>query len=863
MLRRIIFIMILCHLVSGTLYAIPAKRLSVRIMQPDSTIITAWLHGDEFVHFYVTTDNIPLIRDNNIFYYALISDDIISSSGILAHEKELRTDIETEFCKKSAADVWKWAQEQHSALSKRQWKGIPVRRNNQSLNNKYSGKYKGLVLLVDFNNMPMSIENPLQEFFMQFNQIGYSKNGHIGSVSDYFYDQSYGMFELEFDVVGPLTVSKGYEFYGQKSNGNNDKYPATMIAEACHLADEHINFSDYDWNGDGEVEQVFIIYAGYGESEGASDNTIWPHKYSLSIASEYGDGEGAILLDGVKIDTYACTCELSGYSGAMMNGMGTACHEFSHCLGLPDLYDVKYRGGVGMSYWDVMNSGSRNGPTNNGEIPCGYSAFERYLLGWIELEELNTPRHVDNMACLGDNGKAYIIYNDSYRDEFYILENRQAKGWFSYVGSTTAHGMLITHVDYNEASWERNSVNTNRNHQRMSFVPADNSYGEKYESDGVIHYNQTDSELHGDLFPGSKNIDYFTNRSHTDVGGKLFNMNSDGSYYLNKPIDNIKENNGIISFDFMGGIQIPVPEVLDADNITESSFRAVWSEIENAEKYTLEMAEVTNRELAIKNMLLNDGFTKFKAYADTAKNIKDLSRRLDEFTTLPLWKGHNIFATSEGIRIGNGYLLGYIKTPEFESKCGSLTIKLSASSANESSMNIQLESYDGNKLYIAEQDINATMSNYVITFDSIQEGSYSIKISTQKILNIGNIAIYDGIFSYEDLVFSNSQSPNIFRTTIEGITDTYYHFENLNNKNYKYRVKVHIEDFSSDWSSYMYVTLGSTLKVDNTIMPCTSNNYEYYTLQGRKINRPYLPGIYIIKGKDGVKKVYIKDNGIN
>lgn len=127
-----------------------------------------------------------------------------------------------------------------------------------------------------------------------------------------------------------------------------------MIIEACQLVDDKVNFKDYDWDGDGEVDQVFVIYAGYGEHAGAPSNTIWPHESSL--------GNRSIMLDGVRINTYACSSELNGNSGQVMAGIGTPCHEFSHCLGFPDLYDTDYSGAFGMSYWDVMNSGSHSGP---------------------------------------------------------------------------------------------------------------------------------------------------------------------------------------------------------------------------------------------------------------------------------------------------------------------------------------------------------------------------------------------------------------------------------------------------------------------------------------------------------------------
>ena len=174
------------------------------------------------------------------------------------------------------------------------------------------------------------------------------------------------------DVVGPLTLTKKHDYYGTAPNYQLDDRAPEMVIEALKLANADVNYADYDWDNDGEVDQVYVIYAGvteYGKS-----GYIWPHEWNLSAGQYYGSGSGTQRLDGVNIDTYAVSNELA--SRGVLNGIGTACHEFSHCLGYPDFYDSEYNGGTAGQNWDVMDGGSYNGPRQIGEVPSPYTAHQ-------------------------------------------------------------------------------------------------------------------------------------------------------------------------------------------------------------------------------------------------------------------------------------------------------------------------------------------------------------------------------------------------------------------------------------------------------------------------------------------------------
>ena len=346
------------------------------------------------------------------------------------------------------------------------------------------------------------------------NEKDFSNGDFKGSMYDYFYAQSEGKFELTFDVVGPVTVSNTQSYYGSNDSYGNDKHPAEMVIEALKLVDSQVNFADYDWDGDGEVDQVYVVYAGKGEADGGASTTIWPHEWELSAAAYYNDGDGAQTLDGVIIDTYACGGELNGSGN--IDGIGTMCHEFSHCLGYPDFYDTDYSGGQGMGYWDLMDSGSYNG---DGYQPAGYTSYERWMAGWKEPVELTTTTQVANMKALQDGGETYIVYNDGNRNEYFLLENRQFTGWDA---SLPGEGLLILHVDYSASVWANNKPNDTPSHQRMTWIAADNEY--QYTTyQGTKYYSF--SGMANDPFPyGSVNA---FNKSTTPAA-KFYNKNTDG-----------------------------------------------------------------------------------------------------------------------------------------------------------------------------------------------------------------------------------------------------------------------------------------------------------------------------------------------
>ena len=511
------FLTLALTVVALAVSAIPAKPGIIRTLTlSDGTTVKAQLIGDEHGHYWLTQDGRAYQQQEGTAYFSEVS----------------------------LSSVTTKAQARRSQSNARRTKRLAPRRVGEV--GAITGKKKGIIILVNFSDVSFQKANNNALYQRIANEKNFSYGDFKGSMYDYFYAQSEGQFELSFDVVGPVTVSQTQSYYGSNDSQGNDKYPAKMVIEALKLVDKDVNFADYDWDGDGEVDQVYVIYAGKGEADGGASTTIWPHEWDLSSAQSYGDGDGAQTLDGVKINTYACGGELNGDGD--IAGIGTMCHEFSHCLGYPDFYDTDYSGGQGMFEWDLMDSGSYNG---DGYQPAGYTSYERWVAGWKEPIELTATTQVSNLKSLQDGGSAYIVYNQGNTNEYFLLENRQQTGWDAGI---PGEGLLILHVDYDANIWASNTPNDDPSHQRMTWIAADNKY--QYTTYQGTKYYTTEGAAN-DPFPyGSVNA--FS--KSTTPAAKFFNKNTDGSYYLDSSIEQITQNaDGTVSFRFKAASNVATP----------------------------------------------------------------------------------------------------------------------------------------------------------------------------------------------------------------------------------------------------------------------------------------------------------------
>lgn len=505
-------------------HAVPAKKGVKRTIKlADGTSVVAELKGDEFASYWQADDGKCYVQDIDSRTFKITDKAQVVNRGLAKRQKA------------------------NDGRIKRFAKRGPKREITGAFSH-FTGTKKGLIILVNFKDVKFGKTHTRTMFDNIANKKGFTNSlGFKGSVKDYFLAQSNGQFELDFDVVGPYTLSQNMAYYGAHTkDGDVDAKAGHMVLEACQMADKDVNYKDYDWDGDGEVDQVFVIYAGFGEADGGSEDTIWPHESMLSASTV---GKRYETKDGVNVNTYACgnenTYDMLGRS--RINGIGTICHEFSHCLGYPDLYDTNYGGNFGMGSFDLMCSGSYNGESF---CPPNYSAYEKWIAGWITPIVLDKPASVKGMQAQDVKyGQAFVVYNDNNKNEYYLIENRQQSVgiWDKLL---PASGMMITHVDYDENIWERNNVNTivnyssqygpeyaylDNDHQRLTIFHADNEDGSSADSQA------------GDLYP------FNGNNSLTDTSSPAATIYQGGST-MGKPITNITQNeDGSIDFDFMGG----------------------------------------------------------------------------------------------------------------------------------------------------------------------------------------------------------------------------------------------------------------------------------------------------------------------
>ena len=378
------------------------------------------------------------------------------------------------------------------------------------------GQKHFLVVLVEFSGLSFTVKNPQEAFRSLLNDPGYSANGGVGSARDFYYDNSHGYFEPIFDVFGPVPLPNTYSYYGANDSDGNDLRAEQAVIEACRALDGDVDFSQYDNDGDGYVDMVFMYYAGYGEADDDNDdeNTIWPHQWYI----ESGAGK-TVTLDGVKLDSYACTNERigSGSRRGTMCGIGTACHEFGHAMGLPDFYDTDYKtNGLsdGLYSYSTMCSGSYN---NDGRTPPYFNMMERIMLGWkseTDLREFSASGYVTLPSI--DENVAYRIPTEQ-DGEFFILECRGNNGWDA---ALPGHGLLVYHADQSErlvsistyvngkqtnvqvsaselwSNWmELNSINENGSHPCFYLIPAasPSSLSYSWESRIPFPYNSNNS----------------------------------------------------------------------------------------------------------------------------------------------------------------------------------------------------------------------------------------------------------------------------------------------------------------------------------------------------------------------------------
>jgi len=478
LLSLITFVIISINLV----FSVPAKPIVINVLQKNGTEISIRLQGDEHFNFKTTEDGVLIAENSNgIFEYAKMNQTgEISTTGVLAKNKEIRSNNETSFINTLYNNN---VYEISTKIRKERAEQRHLLRSVNALSSTAAVGERGLVILVNFSDKAFVTPNANIAFCNLLNQKGYNKNSAVGSARDYFIACSDSIFQPTFDVYGPYTLPQTSAYYA----ANNDRNAEQMIIHACSLAyNAGVNLSQYDTSGNGYVDNVFVFYAGYSEASGGGSNTIWPHRWVVTSRPQFGN---------VRIYDYACSSELKNASGTEMDGIGTFVHEFSHVLGLPDLYNTYNSWDTNLEYWDVMDLGCYNGPGRNGDVPAMYSAYEMFYLGWFMPEILTMCNNYSLEPLHSANKKAYLVARNNSHNlngqnpnatEFYMVENRQQISYDRYLPGS---GLLITRINFNSSRWNNNTVN-NSSPKGVAIMKAGSTMGSwAFPTSGVTSYN--------------------------------------------------------------------------------------------------------------------------------------------------------------------------------------------------------------------------------------------------------------------------------------------------------------------------------------------------------------------------------------
>lgn len=455
-----VIVLLLCP---ALVKAVPAYPYPVKVTQPDGSSVVIRMHGDEFMNRMSTEDGYTVVLNEDGYYvYADLKNGSLVPTSYVAKDAAYRSVDEQSYLSKVgknivAADNARATALRVAANAGYGEDGLMTRANASGLDN-----YRGLVILVEYNDRGFTrddLNTLFTDMMNKRNYTGYDDNGkHIeytGSVRDYFYENSEGKFDPEFDVVGPVKIDYSQTYVNQTSNAT------TIMKAACRAADPLVDFSKYDSDGDGKVDMVYFIFAGAGSNVGGNNSKyLWPHASSF----------WQFQLDGIYLGRYACSTELYGLEEEkMLDGIGTICHEFSHVLGLPDLYDTDYDGSGGETnhpgIWSIMSGGSYS---NYGRTPTGYTIYEKYASGWVMPKLINGEGN-HSLKPQNSAHEGYRI-NSAVNKEFFLIENRQLEGWDRFL---PGHGMLVYRVDSTSVyAWTNNAVNINPSHQYFELVRA-------------------------------------------------------------------------------------------------------------------------------------------------------------------------------------------------------------------------------------------------------------------------------------------------------------------------------------------------------------------------------------------------------
>lgn len=502
---------------SLSLYAVPALNRTILKTLPNGNTLEIQLNGDENFHYTTLPDGTLITEaDNGYFYYATINTETNEITAT-PYRVDLPLPSKAKASNASTESVAGQLEQMKQTNLKRRM--VPHASRPTKLNAVNADH--GVVILANFKDVKFKYTK--EDYEKMLNEEGYSDYSSTGSARDYFIDSSYGKFSPTFEVYGPYDLSKNMSEYGGNDRSGSDRNPTGMVVEVCKLAEaDGVDFSKYDTDNDGYVDNVYVFYAGEGEANGGSPSTIWPHRWVIDPTYSFSGTKEDTKVSGVYLYDYACSNEIceenQHYIGNDLQGVGTFIHEYGHVLGLPDLYNTSYGNTRTPDIYDVMDCSNY---LNFGRTPVSYSAYERMFCEWVTPEQIFPDGNSTQVELpLIAEGKVLLITANGKEhnmdgknpdpNEFYLLENKPDTGWDYYANVTASpnyaqkgdKGMLITRVKYESFLWDNNMVNNNSSNMGVSYVT-----------------NSTQNYPYYPMFPGKRNATSITfgNYEITDI----------------------------------------------------------------------------------------------------------------------------------------------------------------------------------------------------------------------------------------------------------------------------------------------------------------------------------------------------------
>lgn len=816
--------------------AMPAKPGLHTYRNPDGSQITLRLIGDEHFHTYITTDGLTVARAADGYFKYRSAQGI---SSMRASDPADRPAAETDFLNTASRGnftVKSLLAPRKTALKARRASAAASAQSSSWTQVPQTGSPRIPVLLVQYSDYKFKDSDPNKVFSDFF------ENGEK-SARQYFVDQSNGKYTPQFDVYGPVTLPNKREYYGGNDYWGNDQRVCTMVGEACEKLDSQINYKNYDNDGDGECDVVIVLYAGDGEAssyEEDCEDAIWPCQWGLSAeGSDFS--KGALTLDGTRVDLFAVFNELNGVDLSKIDGIGTFCHEYSHCIGLPDFYDTQYGPHFGMGPWSLMDSGGYN---DDGYTPVGYSAYEKEFMGWLSIPEADADTRYTLPALnqkSADTDKAVRLTNSADPDEYFILENRARQGWDAFL---PADGLFIYHVTYDAQAWEGNYVN-DYDRQLMTPVPADGELQlDEFEYFGETYYQINEDGLLGDLWPWNGNTDF------TDETTPAATVNT-GSY-LSKPVTEITRNaDGTISFWAM---KEPLPAIATPAQprhsvLSTTSAHISWTQSDPlANDYMLQVWP--HRDITW-SLVYDQDFTQSGAWQNTWDTA-----------------GYTNIET-DGLRFGSNKQSGALISPAFSLEGNQeVTVAFTAKSYGTDNSSIIVSVLDSNNDELSSETISLSSQHaaYSVVLAAPTDGNVTVWFETtgkKARFYLKDARIYAGDAS--DEVKKAPAAPRA--TTPEGLMEitvkgaTAHTLTGLTEGiSYDYRLRALSPDETayshSAWTETQTFDLSTTTGIclPGLATPAESGDARYYTLQGQPAATPLAPGIYIrVQGQKATK----------